>query len=139
MAKIAKGVGAAALNFLAVGVVLPLALDYLAGPLSSYISLPPPSSRWTAFILIGAALAATGFLQSAYSKGDFQWLFGRLGGGLVDLVLFYYLFLLIPSSASSAGVAVESSGLIALLVLAIALSYGYLFFDFFDARRTRVS
>ena len=83
--------------------------------------LPPSSARWTAFILLGASFAVTGFLRSAYSKGDLPWLFGKLGGGLVDLALFYYLFLLLPSSVASAGAVVESSGLVLLLGLAIAL------------------
>ncbi len=135
MVKIAKGVSSAALSFIVVGVALPLALDYLARPLSSYLTLPPSSARWTVFVLIGAFLALTSFLQNGYSKGDFPWLFGKLGGGVADLALFYYLFLLLPSSAGSTGGVVESSGLIALLGLAVALSYGYLFLDFADARR----
>jgi hypothetical protein len=137
LVKIANGLSSAALNLLAVGVALPLILDLLAVPLSSYIALPPSSARWTAFILFGACFAVTGFLRSAYSKGDFPWLFGRLGGGVVDLALFYYLFLLLPSSVASAGSVVESSGLLLLLGLAIALSYGYLILDFVDARQTK--
>ncbi len=120
--KIAKGVSSAALSFIVVGVALPLALDYLARPLSSYLTLPPSSARWTVFALIGAFLALTSFLQNGYSKGDFPWLFGKLGGGVADLALFYYLFLLLPGSAGSTGGVVESSGLIALLGLAVALS-----------------
>ncbi len=136
--KIARGLSSAAFDFVAVGVAIPLALEFLAGPLSSYVSLPPSTSRWTAFILLGAALAATGFLQSAYSKGDFQWLFGKLGGAVVDLALFYYLFLLLPGSVGSARASVvESSGLVVLLGLAVVLSYGHLFLDFADARQTR--
>ena len=135
--KIARGLSSAALDFLVVGVALPFALDYLAGPISAYVTLPPSSSRWAAFLLLGAALAATAFFRSAYSKGDFPWLFGRRGGAVVALALFYYLFLLLPSSIGSAAGVSESSGLVTLLGLAVALSYGYLLLDFVDARRSR--
>ncbi|MDA4117325.1 MAG: hypothetical protein OK455_03170 [Thaumarchaeota archaeon] len=133
--KIARGVLSAALDFLVIGVVLPLALDYLSPLISSYVSLPPSSSRWLAFILFGALFAVTGFLQNGYSKGDFPWLFGKIGGGLVGLGFFYYLFLLLPSSSGSTSV--ESTGLLLLIVLAIALSYGYLILDFIDARQRK--
>lgn len=123
----------AAVDFLAVGVLVPYVLEYLAPSISTYITLPSASEVWDVFILFGALLALTGFLQNAYSKGHYPWLFGKLGGGLVELGIFYFLFLLLPKSLGSAGV--ESSGLVSLVVLAIALSYGYLILDFFDARR----
>lgn len=131
--KVAKGISSAAINFVAVGVIIPFALNYFSPQISKYIALPPPSQIWVVFILFGIVFAITGFLQSGYSKGDFPWLFGKIGGGLAGIALFYYLFLLLPSSVGSTGV--ESSGLIGLVVLAILLSYGYLVFDFLDARR----
>jgi hypothetical protein len=133
LVKIFNGVASAALNFVGVGLVAPYVLNYLSPRISSYITLPPPSQIWDAFILFGAVFAVTGFLQSGYSKGEYPWLFGKVGGGLLGLAFFYYLFLLLPSSVGSEGV--EGGGLILLVGLAIALSYGYLAFDFLDARR----
>jgi len=135
MLKIAKGVTSAALNFVAVGIVLPLAVDYFAPTISSYIALPPSSARWTAFLLFGALFAVTAFLRNGYAKGDFPWLFGKVGGGLVTIGFLYYLFLFLPSAVGGAG-SVESTGLLVLIVLAVVLGYGYLIFDFTDARRT---
>lgn len=137
MVKIVKGITSAILDFIMVGVVVPEALEYFAPSFSSYISLPPSTSVFEAFGLLGAALAVTGFLQNAYSKGDFPWLAGKIGGGVVDLLLFYYLFLLLPSGVASSAAVSESSGLVVLLALALVFSYGYLILDFIDARRTK--
>lgn len=133
MVRVARGISSAAINFVVLGIVLPFALNYFSSQISSYIALPPPSEIWAVFLLFGAVFAVTGFLQNGYSKGDFAWLFGKVGGGLAGIALFYYLFLLLPSSVGSAGV--EGSGLLLLVGLAIALSYGYVVFDFMDARR----
>ena len=132
--NIAKGLSQAILDFLVVGVGLPFLTEYLAPTLSSYVTLPPASEVWDVLLLLGSLMAAAGFLRNAYSKGQYPWLVGRIGGGLVELVVFYFFFLLVPHSLGSAGV--ESSGLIALAALAVVLSYGYLVLDFFDARRT---
>jgi len=137
--KLLKGIRSAALNFVAVGILIPYALNYFAPTISTYIALPPPSQIWTVFILFGVVFAITGFLQNGYSKGDFPWLFGKIGGGLAGVALFYYLFLLLPSSVGVGSTGIESSGLIDLVILAIALSYGYLVFDFWDARRKNKS
>ena len=118
------------------GIAVPFVLDYASPLVSSYVALPPPSARWTAFILFGALFAVTAFLQNGYSKGDYPWLGGKLGGGLVNMGFYYYIFLLLPSSLGSLGSeGIQSSGLLLLIYLAIALSYGYLVFDFLDARR----
>jgi hypothetical protein len=134
MAKTAKGILSAAVAFLAVGVALPYLLEYFSSEISPYVRLPPAGELWAVFLAIGAAFAVTGFLQNAYSKGDFPWLFGRLGRGIVSIVLFTYLFSLLPSSIGSAGI--QTSDLLYLVYLAVALSYGYLILDFFDARRS---
>ena len=136
MVKIWKGASTAALRFLVVGIGIPLVLDYASPLISTYITLPPSSARWTAFVLFGALFALTAFLQNGYSKGDYPWLGGKIGGGLVNGGFYYYIFLLLPSSLGSLGSeSIQSSGLLLLIYLAIALSYGYLVFDFIDARR----
>jgi hypothetical protein len=135
LVKTTKGVLSAVTAFLVVGVVFPYLLEYFSPKISSYLLLPPADEVWAVFLAIGAVFAVTGFLQSAYSKGDYPWLFGRLGRGIVSIVLFTYLFSLLLNSASSAGF--QTSDLLYLIYLAIALSYGYLILDFFDARRSR--
>ncbi|HUI01265.1 MAG TPA: hypothetical protein VLX56_06515 [Nitrososphaerales archaeon] len=139
MAKIAKGIGNAAARFLVIGVAIPYAVEYFAPTIGSYIKLPPATEVWEALILLGALFAVTSFLQTAYSNGEFPWLFGKIGAGLVDALLFTYLFLLLPNSFGSSGVGtgVQSSGLLTLVYLAVALSYGYLILDFVDHRRSR--
>jgi len=135
MAKIANGVWSAAVRFLAVGVAFPYLLEYFSPTISTYLQLPPANEVWAVFILMGSFFAAVGYLQSAYSKGDYPWLFGKIGGGIAEAVFLTYLFLLLPNSVGSAGI--QSAGLLSLIYLAVALSYGYLVLDFFDARRTR--
>lgn len=137
MVKIAKGIGSALLPFVVVGVAFPYLLEYLAPTISTYIQLPPAGEVWAAFVLFGALFAVASFLQNAYSKGEFPWLFGKVGNGVVDLVFFTYLFLLLPKGVGSEGV--ESTGLLSLIYLAVALSYAYLVLDFFDARRSRTA
>lgn len=131
--KIASGLARAVLDFAVVGIGTPYVVEYFAPTISTYIALPSASEIWSVFLLFGALLASTGFLQNAYSKGEFPWLFGKIGSALVELGIFYFLFLLLPKSLGSAGV--ESSGLVSLVALAIVLSYGYIVLDFFDARR----
>jgi hypothetical protein len=133
--KIAKGISSAALRFVIVGIVLPYVLEYFSPTISSYIQLPPPIEVWAVFILFGALFAATNFLQAAYSKGEYPWLFGKVGGGFVSIAFFTYLFLLLPKTVGSAGV--QSTGLLSLIYLDVGLSYGYLILDFVDARRSR--
>lgn len=139
MPKIARGIRSAAVRFIIVGVAIPYLVEYFSPTLSSYINLPPPTQVWEALLALGALFAVTGYLMNAYSNGDFPWLFGKIGNGLVDAILFTYLFLLLPNSLSSAGASagVESSGLLTLVYLAVALSYGYLLLDFVDARRVK--
>ena len=119
-----------------VGVVFPYLLESFAPTISTYIQLPPAGEVWATFALFGALFGAASFLQNAYSKGDFQWLSGKVGSGVVDLLFFTYLFLLLPKGAGS-GEGIESTGLLSLIYLAVALSYAYLVLDFFDARRSR--
>ncbi len=135
MAKIATGVLSAVVAFLAVGVAIPYLLGYYRTQISTYVQLPPQNQIWAALIVIGGLFAVTGYLQNAYSKGDYPWLFGKLGRGFVGIAFFTYLFSLLPSSLSSAG-KIQTSDLLYLIYLAIALSYGYLVLDFYDARRS---
>ena len=135
MAKIAKGVGSAFVRFFLIAIIVPYVLEYLAPTISTYLQLPPANEVWTVFILVGSLFAVTGYLQNAYSKGDYPWLFGKIGSGLTEAIFFTYLFLLLPNSVGSAGV--QSTGLLFLIYLAVALSYAYLVLDFFDARRSR--
>ena len=140
MAKIAKGISSAAVRFLVVGVAFPYLLEYFSPTISSYIQLPPPGQVWAAVVLFGAMFAVTSFLQSAYSKGDFPWLFGKIGSGLASIAFFTYVFLLLPKNAGAAGLGsagIQSTGLLSLISLAVALSYVYLILDFADARRSR--
>jgi len=135
--KVFKGLGSAALNFVIVGIVIPEVLLAFAPNFSTYIKLPPSTEIWEVFLLFGVLFAVTGFCLNGYSKGEFPWLFGKIGGGLVDIGLFYFLFLLIPGSLSAGGTtSIESSGLIYLVGLAVVLSYGYIVLDFMDARRS---
>jgi hypothetical protein len=135
LVRIAKGILSAAVAFLVVGVAFPYLLEYFSAEISSYVLLPPADEVWAVFLAIGAVFAVTGFLQSAYSKGDYPWLLGRLGRGIVSIVLFTYLFSLLPNSIGSSGF--QTLDLLYLIYLAVALSYGYLILDFFDARRSR--
>jgi hypothetical protein len=135
LAKIAKGIASAAVRFLLVGVAFPYLLEYFSPAFSSYVQLPPPNEVWAVFVIMGALFATASFLQSAYSKGDFPWLFGKIGGGLLTIVLFTYIFLLLPKSVGAAGF--QSTGLLSLIYLSVVLSYAYLVLDFFDARRSR--
>jgi hypothetical protein len=137
LVKIAKGISSAAVRFFAVGIIFPYLLEYFSPTISSYVQLPPPREVWAVFILMGALFAVTGFLQNAYSKGDFPWLFGKIGGGIVSIIFFTYLFLLLPKTVGSAGI--QSTGLLSLIYLSVALSYCYLILDFVDARRSRAS
>jgi hypothetical protein len=135
MVKIARGIAGAAASFVVVGIVFPYLLEYFSPTISTYLQLPPPGEVWAVFILLGGLFAVTSFLQNAYSKGDFPWLFGKIGNGLVNVVFFTYLFLLLPNGIGSAGI--QSTGLLSLIYLAVALSYAYLILDFYDARRSR--
>jgi hypothetical protein len=133
--KLVAGVSSAAVRFVAVGMVFPYVLEYFAPTVSSYVPLPPPDQVWESFVLFGALFAVTSFLQTAYTKGDFPWLFGKIGGGIVSLSFFTFLFLFLPKSVGSAGI--QSTGLLSLIYLAVGLSYLYLVLDFIDARRTK--
>ncbi len=135
MVKLAKGISSAALRFVVIGIAFPYLLEYFSPTLSSYVQLPPADQVWEAFILFGALYAVTGFLQNAYSKGDYPWLFGKLGSGVVSIAFFTYIFLLLPKSVGSAGV--QSTGLLYLIYLEVALAYVYLVLDFYDARRSK--
>lgn len=138
MAKIAKGVLSAVPAFLVVGIGIPYLIGYFRPQILTYIKLPAQDSIWVALIAIGALLAVMGYLQTAYSKGDFPWLFGKLGNGIVNIGLFIYMYSLLPSSLGSLGSAeIQTSNLIYLVYLAVALSYGYLIMDFWVARRKK--
>src|ERR1700733_4327846 len=135
MANLARGLTSAIVRFVLIGLALPFAIESFSPTISSYVKLPPPYDVWAALILIGALYAVSSFLQKAYSKGDYPWLLGTLMGGVASIALFTYLLLFLPTTVGSTQV--HSSGLLYLIYLAVALSYGYLFLDFFDARRSR--
>jgi len=135
LVKIARGIWSAAIRFVVVGVVFPYLLEYFSPSISSYVRLPPPAEVWAAFILIGGLYAVTSFLQNAYSKGDFHWLIGKVGGGIASIIFFTYLFLLLPKTVGSAGI--QATGLLSLIYRDVGLSYCYLILDFVDARRSR--
>jgi hypothetical protein len=137
MANLARGLTSAIVRFVLIGLALPFAIEYFSPTISSYVKLPPPYDVWAALILIGALYAVSSFLQKAYSKGDYPWLLGTLMGGVASIALFTYLLLFLPTTVGSTQV--HSSGLLYLIYLAVALSYGYLFLDFFDARRSRAT
>jgi hypothetical protein len=133
--KLVAGVSSAAVRFVAVGIIFPYVLEYFAPTISSYVPMPPPDQVWISLIIFGALFAATSFLQTAYSKGDFPWLFGKIGGGIVNISFFTFLFLFLPKTVGSAGI--QSTGLLSLIYVAVGLSYLYLVLDFVDARRKR--
>jgi hypothetical protein len=137
LAKIANGLSRAVLNFVAVGAVLPYVIESFSTEISTYVPLPPPGEVWAVFVAIGAAFAVTGFLQHAYSKGEYPWLAGKLASGIVDIALFTYAYSLVPQSIGSASGGIQASDLLYLVYLAIALPYGYLVLDFFEARRNK--
>jgi len=133
--KLAAGVSSAAVRFVAVGMVFPYVLEYFAPTISQYVPMPPPQQIWTSLVLFGALFAVTSFLRTAYSKGDFPWLFGKIGGGLVNIAFFTFLFLFLPKTVGSAGI--QSTGLLSLIYVAVGLYYLSLVLDFIDARRRK--
>jgi len=135
LVKMVKGILNAAAAFLVVGVAFPYLIGYYRPQILSYVQLPPEEDIWAIFITIGALFAVTSFLQNAYTKGDFPWLFGRLGNGIVNVVFFTYMLSLLPGSLGSEGI--QTSNLLYVIYLAIALSYGYLILDFWVARRKK--
>src|SRR5579864_508676 len=134
MPKTARGIASGAFNFVIVGVVFPFLIEYFAAAISKYVPLPAASEVWTVFIVLGVAFAITGFLQRAYSKGEYPWLAGKLLSAVASIGFYTFVFSLIPSGARSGGT-IETSNLLYLIYLAIALAYGYLILDFYDARR----
>jgi hypothetical protein len=137
MANITRGVASAAVRFVLIGLALPYAIEYFSPTLSAYVTLPPSSEVWGALVVIGALFGASGFLQNAYSKGDYPWLAGTIVSGIASLALFTYLLLFLPATVGSTQI--QTTGLLYLIYLAVVLSYGYLFLDFFDARRSRAA
>ncbi len=119
-----------------VGVAIPFALDYFHPEISKYLTLPPSAERWTVLIIFGALLAAAGFFQSAYENGEFRWLAGKIGGGLVELALYTYLLFFLPIPAGSQNF--QLTGLIWLIYATIFLSYLSVILDFIRARRNRM-
>jgi len=140
MVKLAKGLVTAAGMFVVVGIVFPLLLDRASSFLSSYVTLPPSPERWEILLGLGAFFALTAFLQNGYSKGEYPWLFGRIGAGLGSMALYYFAFLLLPGggSTSGLGVGVDATGLLLLVYFGIFLSYGYIVLDFFDYRHRKM-
>jgi hypothetical protein len=138
MANLARGLTSAIVRFVLIGLAFPYAIEYFSPTISSYVKLPPSYDVWAALMLIGALYAASSFLQNAYSKGDYQWLLGTIIGGVASIALFTYLLLFLPTTVGST-TQMRTTGLLYLIYLAVALSYGYLFLDFFDARRSRAA
>lgn len=140
MVKLVKGIVIGVLMFVLIGVIFPLVLDRASSFLSSYVTLPPSSERWEILLGLGAVFGLTAFLQNAYSKGEYPWLFGRIGAGLATMALYYFAFLLLPGGGSSElGVGVDATGLLLLVYLGIFLSYGYIVLDFFDYRHRKMN
>jgi hypothetical protein len=137
LANLAKGLMSAIVRFALIGVAFPFLIEYFSPTISSYVKLPPPYEVWAALILIGGLYAVSSFLQNAYSKGDYPWLMGTIMGGVASVALFTYLLLFLPTTVGSTQM--QTTGLLYLIYLAVALSYGYLFFDFFDARRSKAA
>lgn len=136
--RVVKGGLAAALRFIVVGIAAPFALTHLSGAVSGYVKLPPNAEIWEVFILFGALFALMAFLENGFSKGEYPWLGGKIGGGLTSWGFYYYIFLLIPSGMSSeTGAQISATGLLVLIFLGIVFSYGYIVLDFFDYRRRR--
>ena len=120
------------------GIVVPFVVNAIAPTVSSYVKLPPPAQVWEVFILFGSVFAVTSFLENAYSKGEYPWLGGKIGGGLASWAFFYYIFLSVPSSmGSEAGAEISATGILVLILLGIFFSYGYIVLDFYDHRRMR--
>jgi hypothetical protein len=135
LVNILKGAGDAALKFILIGIIVPLAIQYFYVEISNYVTLPSTIEIWAIMIIFGALFAITGFFQNAYLKGEYPWLFGRIGSGLVTIGFISYLLLFLPNVAGAG--AIHATGLIALIYLAVGLSYLYLVLDFADARRAR--
>lgn len=135
MAKLSNGLVSAVPRFLIIGILFPFTLDYFYLEVSRFIALPPSFDRWITFVIFGSLFALVGFLQNAYKKGDYPWLFGKVGGGVVSLVFYSYLFLLLPRVSGSQSIQV--AGLLPLIYVAIGLSYLHLILDFFEARISR--
>lgn len=136
--KILRGIGAAALRFVIVGIAVPFVAVSLAPSVSSYVKLPSSAEIWAVFLLFGSVFAVTSFLENAYSKGEYPWLGGKIGGGLAGWGLFYYLFSFIPSGmGSETGAEISATGILVLVLLGVVFSYGYIVLDFYDHRRMR--
>jgi hypothetical protein len=136
LAKILRGIGSAAIRFGVVGIAFPSAIDYFYQTISKYVTLPPSIERWTAFIIFGVLFAITAFLKSSHENGDYPWLAGKIGGGIVDLAFYTYLLLLLPAYAGSQ--AFQLTGMLWLIYAAIFLSYLLMMLNFVHARRNRV-
>lgn len=135
----AKGIGAAVLVFVLVGIILPYLLGYFRPLAEKYVILPSSTEIWVAFLIFGVLFAAVEYLQNAYSKGNYPWLLGKLLSGAVSLGFFSYIFFYMLGYNPAGTEGLETTGLVLLIYLSIGLSYLYLFLDFFDARRSRPS
>jgi hypothetical protein len=114
---------------------MPLALDYLEPFLSRYATLPPSFERWLVFVAFGSLFAVASFLRTLYVKGEYPWLLGKLGGGVISLAFYSYIFVIL--SGASVGEITQVGGVILLVYVAIGLSYVHLILDFLEARRTK--
>lgn len=114
----------------------PLVLDYYEPVVSRYLTLPPSFERWTAFVTFGALFGVASFLQTVYVKGEFRWLLGKFGGGIVSLAFYSYVFIFLPGT-SSAQIS-QVGGLLILVYAAVGLSYVHMILDFMEARRARI-
>lgn len=137
MPKNMKGLASAALVFVLVGILAPYVLQYFRPVAVRYITLPSTQEIWAVFIFFGVLFAIVEFLENAYVKGDYHWLAGKLGSGIVGLAFLSYIFFYMVGSSSIGSGGVEATGLVLLIYLSIGLSYLYLFLDFYDARGSR--
>ncbi|MCL5068584.1 MAG: hypothetical protein M1368_09575 [Thaumarchaeota archaeon] len=133
----AKGVSSAVFVFALVGAVLPYLINYFRPLAEKYVILSSPQQIWMVFLLFGVLFAIVEYLQNAYSKGNYRWLTGKLGSGVVSLGFFSYIFFSMLGSNALSTEGVDTTGLVLLIYVSIGLSYLYLFLDFYDARSSR--
>ncbi len=137
MAQHLRGLISAVIVLVPVGILAPYVLQYFRPHFEKYITLPPSQEIWAMFLLFGALFALVEFLQNAYLKGDYHWLAGKLGSGIIGFAFLSYIFFYMVGSPSLGSAGVEATGLVLLISVSIGLSYLHLFLDFYDARGSR--
>ena len=137
MAQYLIGIASALFVFVPIGILAPFVLQYFRPNFEQYITLPPSQEIWLVFLFFGALFALVEFLQNAYLKGDYHWLVGKLGSGILGFAFLSYIFFYMVGTPSLGSAGVEATGLVVLISVSIGLSYLHLFLDFYDARGSR--